>query len=407
MNLIEKIKKSNSSNILNKADEATKKELIQLTNFLPNGTKIPIRYYYVKNDINAPIVCKGCSKHPKFISSISGFSNFCSRNCKKKYTAINNAKKLLKSSELKLKSEPDKWIKCELCKSAVKLIKNHLLYSHKDISFREYVKRFPNAKTVADSTSLILSENSSGDKNVFHTKNSTKLERKQRSIFSIESWKLKYPNKSKEELCKIRNLVLKKKLKNRLTECNIEYWIKKGYTKEEAKKKLSERQKTFSLKKCIQKYGKEGGTKRFNVRQKKWIESLNKNFEIEGDGRSPSSKFANYYIEKICEQLSIKIPIKEKWMCSGNGELRCSYDFVYKNKIIEFNGDYWHMNPALFKANEINKTSKLSAEEMWNKDKRKIQLAESYGYNVLVIWESDHNKDPEKVFNRCLKFLNG
>jgi len=37
----------------------------------------------------------------------------------------------------------------------------------------------------------------------------------------------------------------------------IQYWVNKGYTEEEAKIKVKEAQSTFTLEKCIQKYGKE------------------------------------------------------------------------------------------------------------------------------------------------------
>jgi len=60
------------------------------------------------------------------------------------------------------------------------------------------------------------------------------------------------------------------------TPTRIEYWLKLGHNFETATKLLHERQKTFSLEKCILKYGKDEGEKRFLNRQKKWISSLNK-----------------------------------------------------------------------------------------------------------------------------------
>lgn len=73
---------------------------------------------------------------------------------------------------------------------------------------------------------------------------------------------------------------------------------------------------------------------------------------------------------------------------------RRSYDFLIKNtnKIIEVQGDFWHANPSIYKKNDIlNLCSrgKLEAELIWNNDLEKKNLAESYGYNVYYIWESD------------------
>lgn len=58
------------------------------------------------------------------------------------------------------------------------------------------------------------------------------------------------------------------------TTTNIEYWIKKGYSPEEAKIQVSKRQSTFSLNKCIDKYGHDEGNRVFNERQDKWINTL-------------------------------------------------------------------------------------------------------------------------------------
>lgn len=52
-------------------------------------------------------------------------------------------------------------------------------------------------------------------------------------------------------------------------------------TEEEAKIALKESQTTFSLKKCIEKYGEIEGTKRWEERQDKWQNTLNSKSEEE------------------------------------------------------------------------------------------------------------------------------
>jgi len=78
------------------------------------------------------------------------------------------------------------------------------------------------------------------------------------------------------------NIISEKKNKNpelyySATTCRIEYWLSKGYSINDAKEKLHNRQLTFSKKKCVEKYGYNDGINRFNQRQKKWVTSLNKN----------------------------------------------------------------------------------------------------------------------------------
>lgn len=56
----------------------------------------------------------------------------------------------------------------------------------------------------------------------------------------------------------------------------IEYYLARGLNEEEARKALSERQSTFSLEKCIEKYGEVDGMEVWAARQRKWIESISK-----------------------------------------------------------------------------------------------------------------------------------
>jgi len=55
---------------------------------------------------------------------------------------------------------------------------------------------------------------------------------------------------------------------------SIQYWIKKGYTKEKAEIKRKERQTTFSKEICIKKYGEEVGLIKWQERQDKWLKAL-------------------------------------------------------------------------------------------------------------------------------------
>lgn len=63
----------------------------------------------------------------------------------------------------------------------------------------------------------------------------------------------------------------------------IGYYLKQGYSEDESQELLSERQRTFSLDKCIDKYGIETGTEVFNQRQSKWQETLNNKSQEEKD----------------------------------------------------------------------------------------------------------------------------
>ena len=224
----------------------------------------------------------------------------------------------------------------------------------------------------------------------------------------IEFYEKRFPDATHEEHLQMLNEHLTKintimSDKSKQVKC-VEYWLSKGYNEEEAKQLISKSQKTFSLEACIKKYGLEEGIKRFEKRQDKWLRSLRQNFSKYGDGRSNSSEFAYDIIGCICKRICINRPLKEKYMTDKDGN-HYAYDFCHNKKIIEFNGDYWHMNPKIYKANEINKTKKLTAQEVWDFDKRKMECAEEHGYKVLYIWESEYNESRSAVIKKCMDFL--
>lgn len=85
------------------------------------------------------------------------------------------------------------------------------------------------------------------------------------------------------------------------------------------------------------------------------------------------------------------------------------YDIYIPSKkmIIEYNGDYWHANPKTYESDWFNKSNKLYASEIWDRDKTKKLLAEERGYNFLVVWENEYKKDKDKVLNNILNKIRG
>ncbi len=75
------------------------------------------------------------------------------------------------------------------------------------------------------------------------------------------------------------------------------------------------------------------------------------------------------------------------------------------NKIIEIYGNLWHANPRFYKKDDLIYTWKgwKKAEEIWEKDKARINQILSCGYKILIIWEEElcHT---EKLIQKILKF---
>ena len=247
----------------------------------------------------------------------------------------------------------------------------------------------------------------SGQNNPNSKANTTEYERRSRSPRCIEFYQRKYPNATPDEQQEMLNKYFAKnrlRVKNAIKDTNIEYYLNQGMSEEEAELALKNRQSTFSLDKCIKKYGEEEGKRIFNERQSKWIKKLQKSFEINGDSRSTTSMFAEDMIKEICKYLFIPVPTREKYI--SDGEHNFAFDFTLGKKIIEFQGDYWHCNPEKYYADYVHKTYGITAQEVWDKDKLKLECARNHGYEVLYIWELDYKKDREGQIKKCLEFLN-
>jgi G:T-mismatch repair DNA endonuclease (very short patch repair protein) len=74
------------------------------------------------------------------------------------------------------------------------------------------------------------------------------------------------------------------------------------------------------------------------------------------------------------------------------------------NLIIEYFGDYWHCNPNKYDSKYFNQKKNMYAEEIWDYDKRKVDLIVSYGYNLEVLWESDLKYNNDKIIKIITKY---
>lgn len=199
--------------------------------------------------------------------------------------------------------------------------------------------------------------------------------------------------------------------KKRIIPSNTQYWLNKGYSIEESKQKVSKHQTTFSLEICIQKYGEIDGNKKFTERQNKWLNSLLTN----GNMVIGYSSISQCLFKELLGQYKNKHDV---YFATHNGEFKLNkesagawlYDFTdLKNKkIIEYHGDMFHGNPKKYKfddtPNPFNK--KITSQTIWDKDKLKIDMAISEGFEVMVVWDSEYRwGNKQKIINKCLNFL--
>jgi len=192
-------------------------------------------------------------------------------------------------------------------------------------------------------------------------------------------------------------------MKNKLN-TSLDYWLKKtNGNEEEAKKLLSERQTTFNLEKCIEKYGEDDGRKRWVERQEKWCKNYKK---------SNYSKISQELFWSIYDKLEVsyknnksiyfaELLNNRKDESEKNNEYRLKLKnrviipdfFILENKkIIEFDGVYWHNEHKIKYPNQ-------------NRDNEKSNDLINEGYSILRIVEDLYYKNKEEIVKQCLEFI--
>ena len=187
----------------------------------------------------------------------------------------------------------------------------------------------------------------------------------------------------------------------------LQYWKNKSSSIEEAKEKLRNYQTTFSLQTCIKKYGETNGYLVWKERQDKWKQKVFNKTTYTGNGRSKLSNDIILSIIQILGESDFLYGEKEKFIYDSEYKRAYKYDLtkLSNKKIIEINGIFWHCKPTLYESHYMHNVRKMTAQQIWEYDSRKISLATEYGYEVLTVWEDEYYEDPLKLIVKCVNFL--
>jgi len=340
-----------------------------------------------------------------------------------------NKEYISKRKDIMIIDDNEKTVTCRICgENSSRIYGKHLKFKH-NMTSKEYRKLFPDAPLSSKSDLKNTTKNSgkhmkqekykkmfsemfSGENNPNHTSRATEEERKSRSPFSKKF--IKYENV--ENLEEHISDFAKKALKNRIGSTTIEYFIQKGLSEDNARKELKERQTTFSLEKCIEKYGESEGRLRWLKRQERWQKNLLEN----GNMKCGFSRISQELFHEIFRHMDYN-ESQNIYYATKNREYFISikkfgffsYDYVdvSRRKIIEYNGDSYHANPKKYESSDyphpFYKENGPTAQEIWTKDKLKREVAESQGFEVLIIWDSEYRKYPQQTLQKCIEFING
>lgn len=215
---------------------------------------------------------------------------------------------------------------------------------------------------------------------------------------------------------------------------SVTYWLKLGLTLEEANEKVRQIQTNngirYYLSKCI---SLEDAQIIQNKRNENWLLTLQSKSEEEKQlivlkqGHSIESYIARGYSPEIALKKSLEYYkkrnnysiISQELFSLLDNRLGDNYITYYKTKnhefqingknvdfyckttktVIEFYGDWWHMNPSRYKETDVNYN--MTAKEIWDRDSYRInQIKESTNVNnVIIVWESDYRKNPTKIID--------
>jgi hypothetical protein len=182
------------------------------------------------------------------------------------------------------------------------------------------------------------------------------------------------------------------------------YWLKRGYTEEEAKEKVRERQTTNSVE-AIMKRKNCSKEEAIEIRKditKKWAESFPKlNYSMVSQRlfwsiyEKIKETFPDIYFATFDQQTKQKDDsgTNHEYQLKTKTSIRYPDFFIPEiNKIIEFDGIYWH--------GEVGRGNKASDE------KREEEICEVLNdCKIFRVREDEYNKNPEKILNNCLEFL--
>jgi len=82
-------------------------------------------------------------------------------------------------------------------------------------------------------------------------------------------------------------------------------------------------------------------------------------------------------------------------------------DIFVNGKIIEIYGDFWHANPLIYNAKDVvNYPNKPRiAENIWKIDEYRINYIKRKGFDVLILWETDINKNLNIIKQQIDNFI--
>jgi len=190
----------------------------------------------------------------------------CSDQCKKQYSRTRADAARAKAAQEKFaNADPSEYVECGVCGFRGAEITKHVIKEH-GMTSQEYRQKFGHATKCQKMIDRVSGANNPG------YQHGGKLSPFSKNFVAYEGMTDEEKSRTVTELGVTAQASAKA---NGNSNTSIEYWTTRCYSLEDAKAALSERQSTFSLEKCIEKFGEIEGRLRWQVRQDNWQDTLN------------------------------------------------------------------------------------------------------------------------------------
>jgi hypothetical protein len=183
-------------------------------------------------------------------------------------------------------------------------------WSDEEIKEKRVIKKMPSSPMKIENWMKKINEKTGN----LYTESEAIYKIKSFRKFNIEYWIERGFSKDESEI-KVRQFqkensekFIKKSIQNPekylgRTQTQLQYWINKGFNEEESKSKLKERQDTNSLSFFIKKYGEIEGELKFNDRLNRYSYSSSRKFYTDKYGEEEGNNIYN----EICSKRTVKI----------------------------------------------------------------------------------------------------
>lgn len=197
----------------------------------------------------------------------------------------------------------------------------------------------------------------------------------------------------------------------------MEYWITEANGDKLLAKQLQLKFQLRDLNYFVEKYGEVEGKKRHTQKIQRWKGTLQskpiaEQIEINRRKVKKAGCFYSKAEKELFDNLRTVYPLLEDQfaLCRDaniDNKKFFLYDMRLNNKIIEYNGDFWHANPEIYNESFVNPYTHKTQIEIHEREKEKINLAISNGFDVLVVWENKYKTNKQAVIQQCIDFLEG